>query len=227
MRERLMQRDRGEGHGQTSLQHHAPLHGVEQLGDVGMAWVVPALNCKLDSLEQHPYTHLCIHNTNDTAVQRIVRVSCTLDERLAEKEGELLIAVVCQACESVRTILLDAVRTSPQTCEFILSIAARCHSQSLCLVVDGLTGATDTVDVDWFTVWSWWAWMVKSPQPMMQCRSMSAMSDLHTPAQCSQSVVQSTRVRACVSSLQDHIEEVEQSSERMARRYIREKGGGD
>lgn len=44
MRKRLVQRDGREWHRQTSLQHHAPLHRVEQLRDVGMARVVSALS---------------------------------------------------------------------------------------------------------------------------------------------------------------------------------------
>lgn len=42
-------------------------------------------------------SYACIDDPDDFAVESIVGISCTFDECFSEEEGELVIAVACQA----------------------------------------------------------------------------------------------------------------------------------
>lgn len=99
VRERLVQRDRREQDWQTALQHHAALDCVEQLWDIRVAWVVAALRMSTRILPStcQSETYLSVNNTDNAPIQRVVRISRPFDERLAQEERKLVVAVVCQS----------------------------------------------------------------------------------------------------------------------------------
>ena len=77
-----MHRDRREIHRQPTGQHDAPLDGLNQLRRVAVARVVGAAG---------------VGNADDRALQGAVGVARALDESLAQKQRETLVAVVGQA----------------------------------------------------------------------------------------------------------------------------------
>jgi hypothetical protein len=81
-REALVNADGREVHGEAPAQLHPTFHSFDELRYVCVAWVEAGIR---------------IHNANDGSRQSIIAISESLDECLSQEQGEMGVAVGCQA----------------------------------------------------------------------------------------------------------------------------------
>lgn len=76
VREALVQADRRERHGQRAREHDAALDGLDERGDVPVAWVEARRG---------------VDDADDGSFECVVRVACAFDECLAQEERKCVV----------------------------------------------------------------------------------------------------------------------------------------